>query len=216
MKLSQYDAVMAHVSAAERRPQLIKAAIDYMTREGVAAGSTRAIAAELGVAQATVHYTFGTKEGLYRAVMEQLTQDLIAQVEQAAPADAGFEETAGALAAALWQTVREQPASHQLLTELTMFALRSPALSEALDSHYRSITEVTARLVTEAAERTGQPLAQPAETIARFFLAGFDGLTMQHLSHPDEQAEHTCLQAFVSAVVVMAGGRLELVSVPTS
>jgi AcrR family transcriptional regulator len=207
---------MAHVSAAERRPQLIKAAIDYMTREGVAAGSTRAIATELGVAQATVHYTFGTKEGLYRAVMEQLTQDLIAQVEQAAPADAGFEETAGALAAALWQTVREQPASHQLLTELTMFALRSPALSEALDSHYRSITEVTARLVTEAAERTGQPLAQPAETIARFFLAGFDGLTMQHLSHPDEQAEHTCLQAFVSAVLAMADGRLEPALTPAT
>lgn len=58
--------------------------------------------------------------------MEQLTQDLIAQVEQAAPADAGFEETAGTLAAALWRTVREQPANHQLLTELTMFALRSP------------------------------------------------------------------------------------------
>lgn len=39
---------------------------------------------------------------------------------------------------------------------------------------------------------------------------------MQHLSHPDEEAEHTCLQAFVSAVVAMAGGRLDLVSVPTS
>lgn len=128
---------MAHVSAAERRPQLIKAAIDFMTREGVAAGSTRAIAAELGVAQATVHYTFGTKEGLYLAVMEQLTQDLVAQVEGAAPADGGFEETASALAVALWRTVREQPESHQLLTELTMFALRSPALSGALEAHYR-------------------------------------------------------------------------------
>ncbi len=62
---------MAHVSAAERRPQLIKAAIDLMTREGVAAGSTRAIAAELGVAQATVHYTFGTKEDLDGANIEQ-------------------------------------------------------------------------------------------------------------------------------------------------
>lgn len=168
------------------------------------------------MAQATVHYTFGTKEGLYRAVMEQLAQDLIAQVERAAPADAGFEETVSTLTAALWRTVREQPASHQLLTELTHFALRTPALSEALESHHRGVTEVTARLVTEAAERTGQPLAQPAETIARFFLAGFDGLTMQHLSFPDEEAEQTCLQAFVSAVVAMAGGRLELVSVPAS
>ncbi|MFD4560875.1 TetR/AcrR family transcriptional regulator [Streptomyces sp. NPDC058469] len=207
---------MAHVSAAERRPQLIKAAIDFMTREGVAAGSTRAIAAELGVAQATVHYTFGTKEGLYRAVMEQLTQDLVAQVERAAPADGGFEATVSALAAALWRTVREQPASHQLLTELTMFALRSPALAEALETHYRGVTEVTARLITEAAERTGRPLAQPVDTIARFFLAGFDGLTQQHLALPDEEAERTCLQAFVSAVVAMAGGRLELVAVPAS
>lgn len=207
---------MAHVSAAERRPQLIKAAIDFMTREGVAAGSTRAIAAELGVAQATVHYTFGTKEGLYLAVMEQLTQDLVAQVEGAAPADGGFEETASALAAALWRTVREQPESHQLLTELTMFALRSPALSEALEAHYRGVTEVTARLIIEAAERTGQPLAQPVDAIARFFLAGFDGLTLQHLALPDEEAERTCLQAFVSAVVAMAGGRLELVPVPAN
>ncbi|CAM5693314.1 hypothetical protein [Streptomyces afghaniensis 772] [Streptomyces afghaniensis] len=78
------------------------------------------------------------------------------------------------------------------------------------------MTEVTARLVAEAAERTGQPLAQSAETIARFFLAGFDGLTMQRLSYPDEEAEHACLQAFVSAVVAMAGGRLDLVSVPSS
>ncbi|MFD9327194.1 TetR/AcrR family transcriptional regulator [Streptomyces sp. NPDC060065] len=207
---------MAHVSAAERRPQLIKAAIDFMTREGVAAGSTRAIAAELGVAQATVHYTFGTKEGLYRAVMDQLTQDLVAQVEQAAPTDGGFEETVGALAAALWRTVREQPASHQLLTELMMSALRSPALREALEVHYQGVIEVTARLITEAAERTGRPLAQPVDTIARFFLAGFDGLTMQRLSLPDEEAERTCLEAFVSAVVAMADGRLDLVPVPVS
>ncbi|SDP54125.1 transcriptional regulator, TetR family [Streptomyces sp. cf386] len=206
---------MAHVSAAERRPQLIKAAIDLMTREGVAAGSTRAIAAELGVAQATVHYTFGTKEDLYRAVMEQLTHDLVTQVKAWAPTDADFEETIAALAAALWRTVREQPTSHQLLTELSMLALRTPKLQEALEGHYREVTAVTTQLVTEAAEATCHRLAQPAETIARFFLAAFDGLTTQHLSLPDEEAELPCLQALVSAVVALAGGRLELVPVPT-
>ena len=207
---------MAHVSAAERRPQLIKAAIDLMTREGVAAGSTRAIAAELGVAQATVHYTFGTKEDLYRAVMEQLTHDLIAQVEGAAQADAGFEETVAAFAVALWRTVREQPTTHQLLTELSMFALRTPRLQEALEGHYGEVTTVTTKLVTEVAERTGQELAQPAETLARFFLAGFDGLSSQHLSLPDEEAELACLQALVSAVVALAGGRMELVTLPSN
>ncbi|SDP75246.1 transcriptional regulator, TetR family [Streptomyces sp. cf386] len=195
---------MAHVSAAERRPQLIKAAIDLMTREGVAAGSTRAIAAELGVAQATVHYTFGTKEDLYRAVMEQLIQDLVTQVERAAPTDAAFEDSIVTLAEALWHTVLEQPASYQLLTELSMFALRTPHLQEALQGHYRGVSAMTAKLISEAAARTGHQLAQPAETIARFFLAGFDGLTMQHLSLPDEDAERVCLRALVSAVLAMA------------
>ncbi|MFF7388671.1 TetR/AcrR family transcriptional regulator [Streptomyces scabiei] len=194
---------MAHVSAAERRPQLIKAAIGLMAREGVAAGSTRAIAAELGVAQATVHYTFGTKEELYRAVMEQLTRDLIDQVTRAAPTDASFEETLVTLAEALWRTVLEQPASHQLLTELSMFALRTPYLQEALQSHYSEVLAVTTKLVEQAAERTGHRLGQSAETIARFFLAGFDGLTMQHLSLPDEEAERVCLRSLVSAVLAM-------------
>ncbi|MFI2435728.1 TetR/AcrR family transcriptional regulator [Streptomyces sp. NPDC018693] len=195
---------MAHVSAAERRPQLIKAAIGLMAREGVAAGSTRAIAAELGVAQATVHYTFGTKEELYRAVMEQVTHDLTAQVTRSAPTDASFEETIVTLAEALWRTVLEQPASHQLLTELSMFAMRTPHLQEALRSHYSEVLAVTAKLVEETAERTGHRLGQPAETIARFFLAGFEGLTMQHLSLPDEEAERVCLRALVSSVLAMA------------
>ncbi|MDN3029133.1 TetR/AcrR family transcriptional regulator [Streptomyces sp. S.PB5] len=195
---------MAHVTAAERRPQLIKAAIDLMTREGVAAGSTRAIAAELGVAQATVHYTFGTKEELYRAVMEQLTEDLVSQVERAAPAQGNFEESVSTLVEALWRTVLEQPESYQLLTELTLFALRTPHLNDALDNHLGGISAVTSKLIEQAADRTGHRLRQPTGITARFFLAAFDGMSMQHLSMPDDAAERACLKALVSAVVAMA------------
>jgi hypothetical protein len=155
-------------------------------------------ATQRGNWQATVHYTAA----------------LIAQVEQATPEQAGFEETIGALAAALWQTVREQPASHQLLTELMMFALRTPSLAQARQAHYRDVTKVAARIVADAAERTGQALAQPAETIARYLLAGFDGLVMQHLSPPDEEAEQICLGALVSAVPALADGRLKPTAVP--
>lgn len=207
---------MAHVSAAERRPQLIRAAVDLMAREGVAAGSTRAIAAELGVAQATVHYTFGTKEDLYRAVLRQLTHDLVRQVEESAPTATGFEETIAALADTLWRTVREQPERHQLFIELALFALRTPSLREALEGNQREVTAVTAKLLTGTAERTGHRLAQPASTIARFFLAGFDGLTVQHLSLPDEDAERACLRALVSSVVALSGGSPDLVRIPTA
>ncbi|RLU81756.1 TetR family transcriptional regulator [Streptomyces griseocarneus] len=206
---------MAHVSAAERRPQLINAAIDLMTREGVAAGSTRAIAAELGVAQATVHYTFGTKADLYRAVMEQLTDDLIAQVERAAPEGGGFEETIVALAGASWRAVREEATRYRLLTELSMIALRTPGLREAYQGYYRGVSEATANLVAGAAARTGYELALPAEAIARFFLAGFDGLTLQCLYAPDDFPDDVGLRALVSATIALAGGRLDLPEIPT-
>ncbi|MEV0332480.1 TetR/AcrR family transcriptional regulator [Nocardia sp. NPDC050717] len=204
---------MAHVSAAERRPQLIKAAIDLMTRKGVAAGSTRAIAAELGVAQATVHYTFGTKEDLYAAVMEQITEDVVTQLAAAAPEGGGFEETLAALADELWRSMAEPATNHQLLTELTMYALRVPRLTEARESHYRQVLGVTTALLTETAERTGFALAEPVEVVARFFLAGFDGLTMQRLSLPDGDAERVGLRALVAATVALAGGRLTLTDV---
>lgn len=199
---------MAHVPVTERRPQLIRAAIDLMTREGVAAASTRAIAAELGVAQATVHYTFGNKEELYHAVMQQLTEQLVAQVEQAAPQDPDFDRALGTLASALWQTVREQPTSHQLLSELTMYALRTPRLGTVVQDHYTGVLAVTSRLIEEAAARADRQLAQPADTIARFFHAGFDGLTVQHLVHPDEAAEAACLRALVAATAALAAGEL--------
>lgn len=180
------------------------------------AGSTRAIAAELGVAQATVHYTFGTKEDLYRAVMEQLTGDLIAQVERAAPQDAGFEETIAAMAGALWRTVEVEASGYQLLTELAMLALRTPGLSEARTAHYQQVTEVTERIFAETASRTGYVLAQPPGLVARFFLSGIDGLTMQRLYAPGEPADNTGLRALIAATVALAGGKLELPDVPIS
>ncbi|WP_051792496.1 TetR/AcrR family transcriptional regulator [Amycolatopsis jejuensis] len=205
---------MAHVPASVRRPQLIQAAIDLMVREGLAAGNTRAIAAELGVAQATVHYTFGTKEELYIGVLRHLTGDLVAQVERAAPCGGDFAEAIAALAAGLWRTVQERPANYKLLYELCTLALHTPRLSEVLESHYRDMFRMTGDLVARTAARTGQDLAQPPETVARFFLAGFDGLTLQRFALRDEEAETVCLQTLVSSVVAFAVGRTKPVLLP--
>ncbi|MYT23352.1 TetR/AcrR family transcriptional regulator, partial [Streptomyces sp. SID7760] len=104
---------------------------------------------------------------------------------------------------------------HQLLSELTMFALRVPGLIEAQQSHYRRVIEVTAQVITETAGRTGQELAESPETVARFFLSGFDGLTMQvQQCLPDEATERTGLRALVAATVALAKGNLDLPDVP--
>ncbi|MEV4894118.1 TetR/AcrR family transcriptional regulator [Nonomuraea sp. NPDC055795] len=173
---------MAHVPAAERRPQIVEAAIGLMAREGVAAGSTRAIAAEAGVAQAMVHYTFGSKQELYRSVLEDLGRSLVTRVRAAMPTDAGFGETVSALVNELWRTVTEERERYRLLVELIMLSLRDPVLRQVASEFTHDLDATAARLLADAATRAGQDLALPAEEIARFFLSGFDGIVTRYLT----------------------------------
>ncbi|GAA1382868.1 hypothetical protein GCM10009639_02430 [Kitasatospora putterlickiae] len=172
---------MAHVPAAERRPQLIQAAIDLMAREGVAAGSTRAIAAELGVAQATVHYTFGTKKDLYRAVVEQLTADFIGQVRASAPDEGPFGEQVRTMVYALWDSAVGEHGRCALITEFSAMALRDPDLQEIMRAVQHEIETTAAELLTGLAAAHGLSLPLPAQEVSVYFLAGFNGLTDRYL-----------------------------------
>ncbi|GAA2882208.1 TetR/AcrR family transcriptional regulator [Nonomuraea rubra] len=202
---------MAHVSAAERRPQLIRAAIAVMRRDGVAAASTRAIAAELGIAQATVHYVYGAKDELYRAVIEQLTADIAEQVRAIdIPAGPDFHAIIGAFAQRLWRTVVEQPHVHQLIAELFVMGLRSPSLRPTIAAYQRRLDGVFEDAFREAAAYAGMTLAHPVEEVARFFFAGLDGLILQRLARPDDLADERSLLQIVAATTALAEGRLPL------
>ncbi|MEU5400687.1 TetR family transcriptional regulator [Streptomyces sp. NPDC005963] len=169
---------MAHVTAAERRPQLIAAAIELMAREGVAAGSTRAIAAELGVAQATVHYTFGTKADLYRAVLESLTEGLIAEVQEGVRNATSLEEALRATAEVFWVDMCERPELNLLWFELITFAVRRPDLRHVVQKYQQGITDIAITALVETGRRTGVEYAVPPAELTRFLLAGLDGLCM--------------------------------------
>ena len=56
---------------AETRREILKAAEESFAAYGFAGATTRVVAARAGVNVATLHYHFGNKEGLYRAVIEQ-------------------------------------------------------------------------------------------------------------------------------------------------
>ncbi|WP_067803072.1 TetR/AcrR family transcriptional regulator [Actinomadura formosensis] len=201
---------MAHVPAAERRPQLIEAAIDLIARKGVEAASTRAIAAELGVAQATVHYTFGTKRELYGAVIDRLAGEMIDRVcatapDEAAPGKEGFAESVRLMAWALWDACNERPGRYQVFDELMSYGLRDPDIRETLRAHQYAMERTAADLVTGLAERTGVTLATGTEAIARFFLNGFDGLVTRHLIAGDD-VYRADLDRLIDAVIILAFG----------
>lgn len=70
---------------AGQRDRLIDAAVTLFARHGVAATSTKAIAAEAGVTPALVHYYFREREQLLEAVFEERLLPLVDQVFSGAP-----------------------------------------------------------------------------------------------------------------------------------
>ncbi|MFF8957881.1 TetR/AcrR family transcriptional regulator [Streptomyces sp. NPDC014894] len=200
---------MAHVTAAERRPQLIAAAIELMAREGVTAGSTRAIAAELGVAQATVHYTFGTKADLYRAVLEFLTEDLLAGVQRSVARATSLEEALRATADAFLLDLDGRPELNLLWFELIAFSLRSPELREVVERYHEGIADIATEALTQTERRGRRAFALPAADLARFLLSGLDGLGLHLLVRgegPADDSTRRALDLLVTATVALAYG----------
>ncbi len=109
---------MARVTASERRQQLIDAAFRVMTRDGVAAASTRAIAAEANAPLASFHYVFSSKEELLREVTESLVEQMLGAAME------GLEPTSDAKVSLrqglhnLWDVSEATAAEQQMLYEL--------------------------------------------------------------------------------------------------
>ena len=68
----RYDSPRRREQAAETRRQILEASQRLFERDGYAATSVAAIAAEAGVALKTVYVAFGTKGGVLRALWNLL------------------------------------------------------------------------------------------------------------------------------------------------
>src|SRR5271169_4133407 len=64
----------------DTRRRILDAAIEIFAAEGYDGASTRTIADRAGVNLPAIQYYFGSKEGLYRAVVEQFSQQMRAGV----------------------------------------------------------------------------------------------------------------------------------------
>ncbi|HVF91714.1 MAG TPA: TetR/AcrR family transcriptional regulator [Blastocatellia bacterium] len=76
----------------EARAKILTAAEELFAARGFAGTAIRQIAANAGVNGAMVHYYFGNKEGLYRAILERAAGGVRALLEQAAGAAGPIEE----------------------------------------------------------------------------------------------------------------------------
>src|SRR5438270_3214608 len=121
----------------DRRAQIVAATYRAIAREGVAAITTRKLAAEAGVNLATLHSLFGSKDALLVAVLDQVSELMIEALALPAPAHQGLRAALAESAAALWALVDREPRLLLVRCELLLYLLRRPAHVEAARAQQR-------------------------------------------------------------------------------
>jgi AcrR family transcriptional regulator len=193
-----------YLPAPERRERILEATIELISREGLAAASTRAVAAEAGVSVSTLHYAFGSKEALMDAVLGAIVAQIGEVAGAAAQTDHGLAAAIEAAVLAFWELVEDTPGLQTMQYELTLSALRSGA-GELARAQYDEYVAVAVEIFSRAAGASGERPAVPVRDLARFVVAGLDGLILQHLSDPDVRRSRRQVRLLVRAAVGLAG-----------
>ncbi len=193
-----------------RRADILAAAIRVLAREGVAETTTRMIAAEARVNQATLRYYFGSKDDLLLAVLQEMmrrTQEVVAAAAPLTPALAAPGGLRAAIAesiTAFWAHVEAEPELQQMQQELTHYALRHPESACLSREQYGGYTAVVETIFREAFALAGQTSATPFDALARFVIAGIDGLILQYLSDRDTVRAQRDLACLIAATIALA------------
>lgn len=196
--------------ADARRTELLAAAIRVLARHGLSETTTRKIAAEAGVNQATLLYYFGSKDELLFAVlrdMMRMTQEIALDARHAG---ASLRDTITSSIKAFWQHVESAPELQIMQYELTLYALRNPDAAWLAKQQYEGYCNVVETLFREAYTESGQVSAAPFDTLARFVVGGLDGLILQFVSDRDSKRARHDLDQLIAAVLALAEGTAPL------
>ncbi|MGC4940069.1 TetR/AcrR family transcriptional regulator [Kribbella sp. DT2] len=195
---------MPRVPADVRRTELVQAAIQVATREGLAATTTRRIAQELGISVGVVHYCFRSKEELLHEVIRVIADAQVQAARTAIVPGADLAVSVRNAFVGFWTLVEQTPDAQLLTYELTSWALRNadtePLAREQRESQLAGIEQ----LLGEISGACGVSWSVPPGQLARMTLAITDGVTLGWLVDRDTDAAVQVLETFVNHLLELA------------
>jgi AcrR family transcriptional regulator len=193
-------------TAIERRAEIIAAAIRVLARDGLAETTTRKIAAEAGLNQATLRYYFGSKDDLLFAVLQDMMRVTREITFESTWMGKGVRETLSESIRAFWAHVEEMPELQIMQYELTLYSLRHPESAWIARQQYDGYSAVVETLLQHLFETTHQSCAIPVSELARFIIGGVDGLILQFISDRDTARARRDLDHLLAATIALAEG----------
>ena len=187
---------MKRLPIAERREQLIEAAIAVASRDGIDAATVRAVAAEAGVSLGVVHYCFQDKDELLDAMAHQITRQNLSQSLIEMPAHGDPTTIVEHALDLLWSGISATRGSQLLSYELTTYSMRHPEVRQVSVNQYVVSHEAARQFLSMMARAAGIEWALPLETMARLVVMMTDGVVLAWLADGDDAAARATLRVF--------------------
>ncbi|WP_081998214.1 TetR/AcrR family transcriptional regulator [Sinomonas humi] len=196
---------MARIPAEERRLQFVEAAARVIAAEGLPAATTRRIAAEADAPLAALHYCFRNKDELLKEVYYFLSRDYAKSLPPIEDLGDGLPSVIRQHARRIWDRMLQRPHEQVTTFELLLRRFREgpeqePIAREQNRSMYEGWVLSTGDLFRSAAEASGQHIPEDLDLIARLFVSGIDGISMQHLACPDETQSRRLIELLADSL----------------
>jgi AcrR family transcriptional regulator len=187
---------MKRLPVAQRREQLVEAAIAVASREGIDAATVRAVAAEAGVSLGVVHYVFQDKDELLDAMAHQITRQNLSQSLLEMPERGEPATIVTAALDMLWDGISATRGSQLLSYELTTYSMRHPEVRQVSVNQYAISHEAARHFLQAMARAATIEWTLPDELMTRLVVMMTDGIVLSWLADGDDEAARTMLQVF--------------------
>ncbi|MFI9152574.1 TetR/AcrR family transcriptional regulator [Streptomyces sp. NPDC053367] len=189
---------------ARSREAILQTAGDLMARHGYAATSISMISAACGLPVSSIYWHFGSKDGVYVAVLERARTALLAALPPAEMPGADVVRRLDAFLAEVEHAFRRQPRGVKLLLGLGMVQQDASAAALAEVRHYRDALMDWARdAVISVFALRGRP--EVADELARFTLRMASGTAVARWFEPGAVLETGPLRVALLALAAHHG-----------
>lgn len=155
-------------SGAATRADLVAAGRKLFASKGFDGTSVRALTAEAGTNLGAVTYHFGSKRGLYTAVLEQGVRPLAARVRRAASGPGTARERMLAVVQAYFDHLTEHPdLPHLMLQELAAGKEPPAVIVEIIQTVKQTIAQLQLEGVADGSVRPGHPVLTALSVVSQ-------------------------------------------------
>ncbi|WP_034649018.1 TetR/AcrR family transcriptional regulator [Cellulomonas sp. HZM] len=194
---------MNRMPVAERREQLVAAALAVASREGIEGATVRAVAAEAGVSLGVVHYCFQDKDELLRAMAHAITVQNTTRVGEIPPGTP-VEDALAIAIDSVWETIIANRGAQLLSYEVTTSSLRHSELGQVAVEQYRGSWAIAEQLFDAIGQISSVRWKMPTDELARIALALIDGYSLAWLVDGETEPAQRGLRGFARYVASLA------------